>query len=76
MKVSGPGLKTLERAAPKRERIGIDRITFETDYPHTDSTWPDSRAIATKLLDGLDADSIHKILRGNAIDLFDLQGFE
>ena len=23
-----------------RDRIGIDQITFETDYPHQDSTWP------------------------------------
>ncbi len=34
-----------------------------------------ARALATKLLDGLDADSIHKIPRGNAIDLFELQAF-
>ena len=55
-----------------RERIGIDRITFETDYPHSDSTWPDSRAVAARLLDGLDADSVYRVLRGNAIDLFQL----
>jgi Amidohydrolase len=59
---------------PRVERI--DRITFETDYPHTDSTWPHSRAIVAKLLDGLDAESTHKIVRGNAIDLFELQGFQ
>ena len=59
-----------------RDRIGIDRITFETDYPHTDSTWPHSRGIVATLLDGLDAESIHKIVRGNAIDLFELQGFQ
>ena len=52
--------------------IGIDRITFETDYPHSDSTWPDSRAVAAKLLAGLDADSVNKILRANAIELFHL----
>jgi len=55
-----------------RNRIGIDRITFETDYPHSDSTWPQSRAVAAKLLDGLDADSVEKILRANAIELFHL----
>ncbi len=59
-----------------RERIGIDRITFETDYPHTDSTWSHSRGIVAKLLDGLGADSIHKIERGNAIDLVELQDFQ
>jgi predicted TIM-barrel fold metal-dependent hydrolase len=57
-----------------RDRIGIDRITFETDYPHSDSTWPDTRAVAAKLLDGLTDDEVHKILRGNAIDLFQLEG--
>src|SRR4051794_28473647 len=24
-----------------RERIGVDRLSWECDYPHTDSTWPD-----------------------------------
>ena len=57
------------------DRIGIDRITFETDYPHSDSTWPDSRAVAAELLDGLTDEEIYRIVRGNAIDLFDLQGF-
>jgi predicted TIM-barrel fold metal-dependent hydrolase len=58
-----------------RDRIGIDRITFETDYPHSDSTWPDSREVAGRLLRGLDQESITRILRTNAIDLFELQGF-
>jgi predicted TIM-barrel fold metal-dependent hydrolase len=58
-----------------RDRIGIDRITFETDYPHSDSTWPDSRDVAARLLSGLDQASIDRILRTNAIDLFELQGF-
>ena len=25
------------------EQVGIDNATFETDYPHTDSTWPDTK---------------------------------
>jgi predicted TIM-barrel fold metal-dependent hydrolase len=58
-----------------RDRIGIDRITFETDYPHSDSTWPDTLDVATRLLKGLDDGSIARILRTNAIDLFELQGF-
>jgi predicted TIM-barrel fold metal-dependent hydrolase len=58
-----------------RARIGIDRITFETDYPHSDSTWPETRATAARLLDGLSDDDVYKIVRGNAIDLFQLQGF-
>ena len=25
-----------------RHKVGIDRVAWECDYPHTDSTWPDS----------------------------------
>ena len=28
------------------DRVGVDNITFETDYPHTDSTWPDTKEVA------------------------------
>ena len=28
------------------DRVGVDNVTFETDYPHTDSTWPDTLEIA------------------------------
>jgi len=58
-----------------RDRIGIDRITFETDYPHSDSTWPESREVAARLLQGLDQESIVRILRTNAIELFELREF-
>ncbi len=58
-----------------RETIGLDRILFETDYPHSDSTWPDTRSVAARLLDGLTSHEVHRIVRGNAIDLFSLSGF-
>jgi predicted TIM-barrel fold metal-dependent hydrolase len=33
-----------------RDKIGIENIMFESDYPHSDSTWPKSRK---RLADGL-----------------------
>ena len=45
---------------------------FEVDYPHSDSTWPDSRAVAAETMAGLDPDVVHKLVRGNAIRLFGL----
>jgi predicted TIM-barrel fold metal-dependent hydrolase len=57
-----------------RDLIGVDRITFETDYPHTDSTWPETPAVAARLLDGVSDADVHAICRGNAIELFELQG--
>jgi hypothetical protein len=43
---------------------------LETDYPHSDSTWPHSREIAAHALAGLDESTVHKISRGNAERLF------
>jgi hypothetical protein len=33
-----------------RDRIGMGQLMFETDYPHTDSTWPDSKAVAQRMV--------------------------
>jgi hypothetical protein len=52
--------------------IGEDNVMVETDYPHSDTTWPDSIGVARKILDDADlpADTQYKILRGNAEKLF------
>ena len=52
--------------------IGVDRITFETDYPHTDSTWPDTRAVAERMVRDLSDDDVYRIMRGNAIEMLGL----
>jgi predicted TIM-barrel fold metal-dependent hydrolase len=46
--------------------VGVDNVTFETDYPHTDSTWPHTKAVATQLMEKVPADVVEKIMRGNA----------
>ena len=52
--------------------IGEDNVMCETDYPHSDTTWPDCIGVARKILDeaGLSAETQHKILRGNAEKLY------
>jgi predicted TIM-barrel fold metal-dependent hydrolase len=59
------GLKSLEE-------LGVDNVTFETDYPHSDSTWPHTVEIAKAQMKGLDEITVEKIVRGNAIRLFQL----
>ena len=54
------------------DRIGVDQVMFETDYPHQDGTWPHSQQVARDLLGGLDPITIEKILRGNAKRVFGL----
>jgi predicted TIM-barrel fold metal-dependent hydrolase len=55
------------------ESVGVDNTTFETDYPHTDSTWPDTKKVAQELMDGLPDDVVYKLVRGNAIRMLDLE---
>ena len=40
----------------QRDAIGIDSITWECDYPHSDSTWPNSPESVAKQLDGVPDD--------------------
>jgi predicted TIM-barrel fold metal-dependent hydrolase len=54
------------------DKVGVDNITFETDYPHTDSTWPDSKQVALELMGHLPPDIQYKIIRGNAIRMLSL----
>ena len=54
------------------DRVGVDNVTFETDYPHQDGTWPFSREAAAQQFGHLDQDIIDKIARGNAIKLLGL----
>jgi predicted TIM-barrel fold metal-dependent hydrolase len=60
-----------------REAVGLDHILFETDYPHSDGTFPHSRKIAHELFvaAGMDAEACYKVLRGNAIEAYGLQRF-
>jgi predicted TIM-barrel fold metal-dependent hydrolase len=58
------------------EEIGVDNITYESDYPHSDSTWPHTREIAERQMAHLSAEDRYKIVRGNAISLFGLEDLE
>jgi predicted TIM-barrel fold metal-dependent hydrolase len=59
------GLKALDE-------IGVDNVTYESDYPHSDSTWPDTRTLAEEHMKELTADVVEKIVRTNAIKMLDL----
>jgi predicted TIM-barrel fold metal-dependent hydrolase len=53
-------------------RIGEDNLCFEVDYPHTDTTWPDSPAECAAMVAGLTDEQRYKVVRGNAIRMLDL----
>jgi predicted TIM-barrel fold metal-dependent hydrolase len=51
--------------------IGEDNAMLECDYPHSDSTWPDTVTLANKWLGDLPEDVQHKITIGNACRVYD-----
>ena len=53
-----------------RDHIGIDHICLESDYPHADSTWPDTQALAHAGLAPLTPEEVRKLTWANASDLF------
>jgi predicted TIM-barrel fold metal-dependent hydrolase len=60
-----------------RDRIGVDIIAWECDYPHTDTTWPESPEYAWKEFQdaGCTDEEIHKITWENACRFFDWDPF-
>ena len=55
------------------DEVGEHQICFETDYPHTDTTWPNSKAYCEQMLAGVDDEQQrYDILRGNAIRMLEL----
>ena len=54
------------------DEVGENNICFETDYPHTDTTWPNSKEYVEKMLAGFDDEVAYKVLRGNAIKMLEL----
>jgi predicted TIM-barrel fold metal-dependent hydrolase len=55
---------------PIRDRIGVDHIMVEVDYPHADSTWPDTQRFLTERLAALPVADQRKVTHANAAELF------
>jgi predicted TIM-barrel fold metal-dependent hydrolase len=63
-----------EFGVQNRDKLNLNMITWECDYPHSDSTWP--RAPETLIyLDDLADDEINKITHENALRLFSFDMF-
>ncbi len=52
------------------DRIGVDNVMIETDYPHSDCNWPHSLDVALGQLTGRSDEDIEKVLLANACRVF------
>ncbi|MDG4669108.1 amidohydrolase family protein [Mycobacterium sp. 236(2023)] len=55
-----------EHGLANRHTIGVDRIMIETDFPHSDSTWPNSRKRAADVLADVPDHECSMIVETNA----------
>lgn len=55
--------------------IGVDNLMFEVDFPHADGPYPSTYAHLESQFEGIDAQTTYKIVRGNAIRVYEL-GFD
>ncbi|WP_029114877.1 amidohydrolase family protein [Mycobacterium sp. URHB0044] len=53
-----------------RHRIGLDNITWECDYPHSDSFWPNSRKVVAEMFHEVPDHEVRAIVEDNARRLY------
>jgi len=53
------------------DRIGVDNILWEVDYPHADTSWPDTQEAVRRQLTGMAQSDRERITWKNAAELFD-----
>jgi predicted TIM-barrel fold metal-dependent hydrolase len=61
-----------EAGIQQRHNIGIDNIMWESDFPHSTSTYPESWKFVERTLQGVPQDERDKMLYGNAVRLYKL----
>ena len=54
----------------QRDRIGPENILLESDYPHCDSTWPNTQEVVHEEIGGLPPADIERITWKNASELY------
>lgn len=55
-----------------RHEIGLDRLMFATDFPHIESTWPNTHDYIRATMDSIPVEEARAILGENAIEFYGL----
>jgi predicted TIM-barrel fold metal-dependent hydrolase len=56
--------------AEARHRIGVERFMWGSDYPHDESTYPNTREGLRRAFAGVDAVELQQLLAGNAAHVY------
>ena len=55
------------------ETYGADTFMWGSDFPHSDSTWPESQQVIEKNLAGVPEAVARKVLCDNAVSLYGIE---
>jgi predicted TIM-barrel fold metal-dependent hydrolase len=56
--------------AATRHKIGVDRVMWGSDYPHDESSYPNSREALRRAFAGTPEDELQQVLAGNAARVY------
>lgn len=59
-------------AVENRERIGVDRLMFATDYPHSASTWPRSQRVVERDTAAMQPEVRRQLIHDNVLSVFNI----
>ncbi len=57
------------------DHFNIDNVCWESDYPHSDSTWPNAPESLEAMFKGLDDETVNKMTHLNAMQHFQFDPF-
>ena len=57
-------------ATALRSMIGVDNLLWGSDYPHTESTWPESQRVIREIFEGVPEEEVRKITCLNTARVF------
>jgi hypothetical protein len=67
------GLSFMNKAEVNmRREIGVDTLAFGRDYPHTESTWPNTLTYFSDLFRSVPENEVRAVLGGNLVRFFGL----
>jgi predicted TIM-barrel fold metal-dependent hydrolase len=55
-----------------RDSIGVSQLVFEIDYPHQDTTWPNTHLVVERMAEQVSAEELERIVRRNALEMLGL----
>jgi predicted TIM-barrel fold metal-dependent hydrolase len=61
-----------ETGLRNRDSIGVGQLVFEIDYPHQDTTWPNTHLVVERMAEQVTSQELERIVRTNALEMLGL----